>query len=80
MTQPGERLCLAFETSPQIKFAGKIFWKDFDSDKTVEAGFIDLSHSPGADRRDDFVGTEFYSRGQQHTVAQAIEFAIDGGP
>src|SRR5262245_38583859 len=64
MTQPGERLCLPFETGPQIKFVGKIFWKDFDSDETIEARvsrFIDLSHSSGADRRYDFIRAEFCS-------------------
>jgi hypothetical protein len=41
------------------------------------AGAVDLAHAPGADRREDFVGTQFYARTKRH-MSDEVKFSRSG--
>src|SRR5207253_1610501 len=61
MVQPRDRPRLPLETLAQRRARGELRRQDFDGDVAAEArvaGAIDLAHAAGAERRDDFVGTE----------------------
>ena len=48
---------------------GEYFQRDIASETCI-TGAIDLTHSAGAQQRDDFVRLEFYPRGESHRRAQ----------
>ena len=61
MVQPRDRARLAVEALAQLRARGEMRGQDLDGDVAVEtrvAGAIDLAHAAGAERGDDFVGTE----------------------
>ncbi len=67
----GDRARLALEAHAPVFVLGQLRRQDFDRDCAIEArvaGAIDLSHAAGADRRDDFVGTEPRSAGESHAI------------
>src|SRR5450631_1511805 len=60
--QRGNRAGLALEAGAQILALSDVFRQDLDGDGAVEprvAGLIDLSLSPHAEQREDFVVPEF---------------------
>jgi len=71
MRERGDRARFAFKSHAPVSVFGQFRREHFDRDRAIEArvaGAIDLSHAAGADRRDDFVGTEPRSAGESHAI------------
>ncbi len=64
-----DRLRLALEAGADLGLVRKVRRQDLHGDVAAEAGVlraVDLAHAAGAQRREDFVGTESGSGGQEH--------------
>ena len=61
----------AFETRAAVRIARKFFAQDLDGDDAIEpgvAGFVDLTHAPGANQGEDFVCAESGAGREGHAV------------
>ena len=61
VVQAGDGLRLALEPLLEIRVGGDMLGQHIDGDRAVQArvaGFVDLTHAPSADGRDDLVRTE----------------------
>ena len=69
MVERGHGPRLLLEAAQAVGFAGEGFRKNFQSDIAPQARIscaINLAHAACAERREDFVGTEFCTRAQCH--------------
>jgi hypothetical protein len=76
MIQSGDRPRFAVEALAHVGPTGKVCGQHLDGYDAVEprvAGLIHLSHAPGADERDDFVGAESVSYSECH-VSESAKF------
>jgi hypothetical protein len=65
----GDRTRFAFEAFAKFGAAGELFGENFDGDVAAKARVAcaeNFAHSAGAERRQDFVRTEFRSCGKGH--------------
>jgi hypothetical protein len=59
VTERGERARFPLEASAAIRIGGNCRGKNLDRDGAIEAGvarFVNLSHAPGANQPEDFIG------------------------
>ena len=58
-----------FEPFAQLRLLGKMLGQDLDGYSAIQpgiAGFVHLSHAPGTQRSEDFVGSQTSPSGQRH--------------
>jgi hypothetical protein len=71
MVQRGEKPSFSLEASELLRMLLELFGKDFDGHFTPELcvpGAVDLTHTPGPQRREDLIGSELLAGRERHCL------------
>jgi hypothetical protein len=75
MRERGDRLRFTLEPRGALGIGGEELGQDLDRDRAIEprvARLVDLTHTAGAERTQDFVGTETLAGGDGHVGGAAL--------
>ena len=73
-----DRARFTVEALAELRITGECLRQDLDRDGAIQprvAGFVDLAHAAGAERREDFIGAEARAGGQTHFFNPAVQFS-----